>query len=358
MSAGSPRTTHDPDGLNGAGPLTAIAAFDVTPLPAFFTRSHAPVPQIDPATWQVEISGLVEHPRTMTLRDLRELPEHTVPATLLCAGLRRHELLTLGPLPGELPWGPEAASTAQWTGVRLRDVLATVGVRPDASFVEFIGLDAVTRHGATFGFGGSITMEKALDPDVLLATGMNGAPLRAEHGAPVRALVPGWIGARSVKWLGAIHVTAAPSQNYFQTHAYRIETSPPADRPTDVTGGVAISTITLNSAILDPSPGATVAAGPVLMRGWAIGGGGAPITRVECSVDDGEFWLDAELLTSGDAWTWTRWQCAVRLPPGSHRLVVRATDAAGGTQPAHLRDVWNAKGYCNSAWHRVPVTAQ
>lgn len=353
----SQRVSYDPEGLNTAGDAAVIAATQITPVEHFFTRSHAAPPAIDPSSWRLRVHGLVDTPLSLSLSDLDEFTPHTVPATLLCAGIRRDELLRIAPLPGELPWGPQAAGTARWHGVRLRELLDEAGVRPGAQHVEFIGLDAVQRRGAVSGFGGSITIAKAREPDALIATGMNDAPLTEAHGAPARSIVPGWIGARSVKWISEIRVSAEPSANYFQTQAYRIEKTVRDDRPGDVSSGSAISVITLNSVILDPAPEAQVAAGPVTLRGWAIGSGGASLTTIECSADDGRTWHDATFEEGRGRWTWTRWHFTLQLAPGTHTLVVRATDGTGAEQPAQLQDVWNVKGYLNNAWHRIVVTA-
>src|SRR5207247_11381036 len=138
---------------------------------------HAPPAAREPAGWQLEVDGPVERPRRVSRGDLAALPRREVPATLVCAGLRRDEFLSLGPLPGELAWGPEPISTGRWSGVGLADLLQRAGVKPEARYVEFVGLDSVERQGRRFGFGGSIDVEKALSPDVLLATELNGAPL-------------------------------------------------------------------------------------------------------------------------------------------------------------------------------------
>jgi sulfite oxidase len=350
------RLVHDPDGLNtGCWPIPA--EYFVTPSALFFTRSHAPTPNIDPATWRLEVSGLVERPRSFTLDQLLDFPERHEAATLVCAGLRRDEFLPIGPLPGELPWGPEAASTGMWTGISLADVLRTVGVSPQARYVEFIGLDRCERQGQQFGFGGSIEVAKAHCPEVLLASRLNGAALAPEHGFPVRVVVPGWIGARSVKWLGQIRLSEQPSNNYFQSRAYRFqrETNPKDLR--DVTGGVALTEVPLNSVILEPTADQKVRAGRVAVRGWAMGSGGRPLASIEVSADEGRNWTAARIAVDGRRWTWTFWETTVELAPGTHTLMVRATDSAGTRQPVSPWETWNVKGYSNNAWHRVTIRA-
>lgn len=357
MTTADARSYHGADNLNSGARQAALAEGHVTPVDRFFTRSHAEPPSVALADWRLVVDGLVERPLSLSFDALQQFPRHEVIATLLCAGLRRDELLAVAPLPGELPWGPEPASTGRWSGVALRDVLHACGLSPDAAHLEFTGLDEVQRQGRTFGFGGSITRTKALEPDVLLAIELNGQPLTPAHGFPVRTLVPGWIGARSVKWLGRITAAANPSSNYFQTHAYRVQRESRADRPGDVTSGVALSEITLNSVILDPSPGQRVAAGPMVIRGWAIGTAACAITTVEYSTDDGANWRAATLESVRNRWSWTRWSASVALPAGEYTLVVRASDDTGASQPGDVSEAWNVKGYLNNAWHRVSVVA-
>lgn len=350
------RLVHDVEGLNsGTWPIIAAEHF-VTPVDHFFTRSHAPIPGLDPSTWSLEVDGLVDTPRSFTLDTLQqEFAEQVVTATLVCAGLRRAELLASGPLPGELPWGPEPVSTGDWSGVALRDVLRSVGVSRRARHVEFVGLDQVERHGRRFGFGGSIDLDKALRAEVLLATGLNGAPLPPAHGHPLRAVVPGWIGARSVKWLGRITLTESPSSNYFQSQAYRIQRVANSANPRDVSGGLALSSVPLNAVIVSPAMDEVVAAGAVEVRGWAMGSGGRPLSMIEISTDGGKSWSPARIIVKGGIWTWTFWEVVVNLAPGGHVLAVRASDGSAEVQPEHLDEAWNVKGYGNNAWHRVSI---
>ena len=122
-------------------------------------------------------------------------------------------------------------------------------------------------------------------------------------------------------------------------------------------GGLALSGIPLNSVILDPAPEARVPAGPLRVRGWAMGSAGRPLTSIEVSGDGGRTWVRPSLTDQAGQWTWTFWEATVRLSPGRHELVVRAGDQVS-RQPASVRDVWNVKGYGNNAWHRLAVTAE
>ncbi|HUG28542.1 MAG TPA: sulfite oxidase [Gemmatimonadales bacterium] len=349
--------TLDAEGLNGGVAPQHLAGQFLTPPPMLFTRSHAAPPISDAAEWQVAITGLVGRPRTFSLAELAvEFPRREVVMTMLCAGLRRDEFLAEGPVAGELPWGGEPIGTNRWQGFSLRDILTWCQVDPAARHVGFTGGDLVEREGEQFGFGASIPLAKALDPDVLLATHLDGQPLPPSHGHPVRVVVPGWVGARSVKWLRQVEVRAAPSTNYFQTRAYRLQASPDPDDPRDVRGGRVIEEVILNAFITAPAPGTVTSAGTVLISGWAIGPDAAPPARVEVSTNGGTSWTEARLSAREERWTWRLWQIEVYLPPGEHELVVRAWDADGGGQPALVSETRNVKGYMNNAWHRLRVS--
>jgi sulfite oxidase len=131
------------------------------------------------------------------LRDGRFAEREEV-VTLQCAGNRRVGLTAVREIPGEAPWGPRATGTARWRGVPLADVLAAAGVRAGAAHVAFVGADCSEEAVPPQAYGSSIPLEKAQGDEVLLAWEMNGQPLAAVHGAPLRAIVPGYIGARSV----------------------------------------------------------------------------------------------------------------------------------------------------------------
>jgi sulfite oxidase len=343
------------EGLN-AGTLPQVRPDKlITPVSEFFRRNHAPAPTVDLANWRLELNGLVRKPLSLSYDELvSSFTHHELTATLVCAGLRRAEFLLLGSLRDELPWQADAVSTGVWRGVWLRDVLEVAGVTDQAGYIEFIGLDQVTRKGETFGYGASIALDKAQSGDVLLATHLNGERLPAVYGFPLRAVVPGWIGARSVKWLSEVNLRAEPSDNYFQTEAYRIARTENPDDSRDVRSGEAMTEVPLNAVIVEPAAETPLKAGPVQVRGWAIGSGGRPVTKVEVAIEGPRVWTQATITATAGTYSWCFWEATIALDAGSHVLMARASDELG-IMPESLEDTWNIKTYGNNAWYRVEV---
>jgi DMSO/TMAO reductase YedYZ molybdopterin-dependent catalytic subunit/glyoxylase-like metal-dependent hydrolase (beta-lactamase superfamily II) len=343
--------------LNAETPLDLLCRATVTPTELFYVRNHASVPEVDPSSYLLTVGGLVREPLSLSLDDLRRQFERvTVGATLMCAGNRRSELSAIAPIPGQAPWGAGAIGNAVWSGVRLRDVLLAAGIDAQAGHVAFTGLDQAEEEGELTEFGGSIPLEKALSPDVLLADEMNGEPLPSVHGYPLRVVVPGYIGARSVKWLSTITVQYDPSANYFQARTYRLFPSRVRTETSTRDHGIPLGELPVSSAVCSPLDGEAVR-GLLRARGYAITGGTRRIERVEVSLDRGKTVLPAELLDGGDAGSWRLWEIELEVEPGPGELVVRAWDSAATTQPEDAAKIWNLKGYLNNAWHRVRFTA-
>jgi sulfite oxidase len=345
---------HEQEPFNAETGLGSLVD-SVTDIDAFYVRGHGPVPEIDAGAWRLRVEGLVQRELSLSLETLREaFVERTVTATLQCAGNRRAGLIAVRDIPGEAPWGPGATGTATWTGVALADVLALAGPLSDASDVGFEGADSSPEAEPVQAFGGSIPLDKACRPEVLLAWAMNGEPLPPVHGAPVRVVVPGYIGARSVKWLERIEVRSEPWSGYFQHVVYRLV---PADGRAGQGVGMPLGLVALNSDVLSPRDGATVAAGPVEVRGYAFAGGDRYVARVDVSVDGGTSWTQAELLDNLGRWAWRHWRSTFDLGPGDHELLVRAWDSSAATQPDDEAGLWNPKGYVNNARPHIRIRA-
>jgi sulfite oxidase len=345
---------HEEEPFNAETGLGSLVD-PLTDTDAFYVRCHGQVPVIDRGAWRLRVEGLVERELMLSLQTLREaFREQSVTATLQCAGNRRAGLIAVRDIPGEAPWGPGATGTATWTGVALADVLALAGPLGDASDVAFVGTDLSPEADPAQQFGGSIPLDKASRPEVLLAWAMNGEPLPAVHGAPLRVVVPGYIGARSVKWLERIELRSRPWPGYFQNVAYRLL---PADGIVGPGIGMPLGLVALNSDVLSPRDGATVTAGPVEARGYAFAGGDRYVARLDVSIDGGASWRQAELLDDLGRWAWRHWSITLDLAPGEHELLVRAWDSSAATQPAAEAALWNPKGYVNNASPRVHLSA-
>jgi sulfite oxidase len=328
----------------------------ITPTEAFYVRNHGDVPEVDPERYRLRVSGLVERPLELSLEELRSNFRKTESAsTLYCAGNRRAGLSESVPIPGKVAWNVGAVGNARWGGVLLGDVLREAGVRDATRHVAFAGLDRDEESGTAVPFGGSVPIERAVADGTLLAYEMNGTPLTPEHGYPLRAVVGGYIGARSVKWLSEITLQTVPSDNYYQTVEYKLFPPHVTAETVDHSGGETLGEIPLNAVICTPQKGETLAQGPVVLRGYAVAGGARRVERVEVSADGGGSWAEAALSGEDRPATWRFWEVSEELGPGSHEIVARATDSGGGTQPASVEEVWNFQGYANNAWHRVAI---
>ncbi len=312
---------------NSETPLDGVRSW-VTPNRLFFVRNHFVVPHLDVTDWRLAVGGRVERPGAWTWDQLAALPQRSVFATMECAGNGRSFL------PRKVdgvPWGAGAVGHAEWTGVPLSAILQKVGVRPGAVEVLFEGADWGTEpdHPAPMPFARSLPLAKALDPDTLLATRMNGELLEASHGFPLRLLVPGWYGVASVKWLRRIEVLAEPFRGYFQTVKYTVQRATPAGPER-----VAVGPMAVKSEIIRPRPGEVVGVGTNRVFGVAWAGPEA-VARVEVSTDGGARWSDAELIGMRAPYSWALWEYLWEVAaPGRHTILARATSAGGAVQPA------------------------
>jgi DMSO/TMAO reductase YedYZ molybdopterin-dependent catalytic subunit len=322
---------------------TPLRALDTTPTPTelFYVRSNYPVPVLDAAAWRLEIGGAVAQPLALTLADLQALEARTLTTTMECAG---NDRTGFTPLPSGEPWGAGAISTGVWRGAALAPLLERAGLGDAVAEILFVGAD--TPAGDAPLFARSLPRADALHPDMLLAYEMNGEPLPAAHGGPVRLVVPGWYGVASVKWLARIEALTEPFTGYFQVARYVMDIPGAATRPP-------LRTMVVKSLITYPAAGAVLAPGPVTIRGVAWSGDGA-ITEVVVSSDGGATWAPATVAAPTGPYAWQPWTFAWTPPgPGPYTLCARATDAAGHTQP--LIAPWNRLGYANNAIQAVEV---
>jgi DMSO/TMAO reductase YedYZ molybdopterin-dependent catalytic subunit len=333
---------------NGEAPLAELRA-PMTPVAAFFVRSHFPVPQIDASKWRLVVEGLVGERHEFTYGELREMSRATVVATLECAGNGRRGFKV--PAQGELQWGPGAVGTARWSGVTMRAVLERCRMDKSATELVIEGSDSGNVVGVAdpIRFSRSLPLHKALHRDTIIALQMNRRRLTPDHGYPARLVVPGWYGMASVKWLSRITVVSGGPYNAFFNGVKYVYVREEDGR--EVTEPV--REVRVKSLITHPLDGDSVRMGePVTIAGRAWSGSGK-ISSVE--VDLGKGWEKAT--TEGaeaGRFAWVAWR--KRWVPdrrGEVAISARATDEGGSTQP--LEPMENRFQYGYNAAQRVRV---
>jgi DMSO/TMAO reductase YedYZ molybdopterin-dependent catalytic subunit len=337
--------------LNLEMPFETVESF-ITPTKSFYVRMHFPIPKIDRDAWWLHIEGEVEKPFAINYEELVKLQSLTIPVTLECAGNNRN---FLEPKVKGVQWRLGAVGTAEWTGVPLSALLDRALVRPQAREVILEGtdggiLDDPKSPPGQLRFARSIPLSKAR-ADVLLAYKMNGSNLPAEHGFPLRAIVPGWYAMASVKWLQRIVVTDQPFTGYYQTIDYAYW-----KRRGDIAELTPLTEMQVKAEIAKPSQGETIPANSrvrVFGAAWVSDG---EIAKVELSTDGGSTWNEAKLLGKSIQNAWRLWEFDWQTPgmPGKQILVARATDSLGRTQPVE-RDGDRGTYMIN---HLLPISVQ
>jgi DMSO/TMAO reductase YedYZ molybdopterin-dependent catalytic subunit len=308
---------------NSETPLDDVASW-VTPNRLFFVRNHFEPPSTD-LNWELSLEGLVTKPRTWTFAQLAAMPQHTVFATVECAGNGRSFLREKA---AGVQWGAGAIGHAEWTGVRLRDLLQPAGLKPEALEIVFEGADRGVEGGKTMNFSRSLPIAKALDPDTIIALRMNGEWLEPNHGAPMRLFVPGWYGVASVKWVRRMEAIDHAYQGYFQTTKYSVDRASATGKRRLPLGPGSVK-----SEILHPCVGETVGLGTNRIDGvaWA---GEERISRVDISTDGGRTWYAAHLKGIQQPYSWCQWETLWTVTaPGSYSILARAHTDSGQAQP-------------------------
>jgi sulfite oxidase len=356
--------------FNAETPPILLTESLLTPNEIHYIRNHLPVPEIDPQTYVLEISieGR-DQPFKLTLEDLKQkFPKHEVDVTIQCAGNRRTALNQVKEVRG-LAWDIGAIGTAKWGGARLRDVLMAAGldINDEAlmdklQHIHFEGLDTDFEKSYT----ASIPSEKAiaLKGDCIIAYEMNGTDIPRDHGFPVRAVVPGTVGARNVKWLHKVRASSSENEGHWQQNDYK-GFSPNIDwGNVDYKTAPAIQDLPIQSAITVPAPNTVLEHGTdeVPVKGYAWAGGGRGIVRVDVSGDGGKTWHTAKLERPNQSlthsWAWTLFSTTVPITPGDSgqvELVCKAVDSSYNSQPDTTAPIWNLRGVLSTSWHKVPV---
>ncbi len=310
----------------------------ITPNDLFFVRNNGPTPDISVSNWQLSIEGdAITESVQLSFEELQRLPSRTMVSYLECAGNHR---AMFGILQGReaqgTQWERGAIGNGEWSGVALRDVLTLAGVTDTAVSVLLVGLDIEAPEN---GFRYVLPVEKAMDSDTLLAYSLNGEPLPKDHGFPLRAIVPGWIGSSHIKWLGRIVVSSEQLWTRNNTTSYVLigDDYPPEGEAR----GKPVTAQVIKSALALSWP-AQLEQGQHRIHGYAHSPAG-PISRVEWSTDSGRTWRNAEISREQPDYSWARFEFSWDAETGEHAIMTRATDSAGNTQPDHVP--FNEKGY-------------
>ncbi|MFJ7589827.1 molybdopterin-dependent oxidoreductase [Streptomyces sp. NPDC097617] len=329
---------------NAQTPAAALTE-PVTPVGAFFVRDHFGIPGTAPGRWRLRVGGAAAAPFAIGYEELLAMEHRELDVVVECAGNGRGEMT---PRPPGLPWSQQAVGCAHFAGVPFRALAARALIAPAALEIVFTGADRGPVGGRPTPFERSLPLAVALHPDTLLVTRMNGEPLAREHGAPVRLVVPGRYAVADVKWLVGARAVTSPFMGVFQSEEYLYLAS-------RGTPEGPVTSVRVKSLITEPEPDTAVRRGhETLVRGRAWSGGGVALRRVEVRAeyeDDDRHrewgWHEALLEPPAGPYGWSGWSYRwTPRRPGPYRLVSRATDARGETQPPHAP--WNARGYgCN-----------
>jgi sulfite oxidase len=327
----------------------------LTPQALLYVRSHGVIPHLA-GDHAIRFGGNGLRDADLTLAQFKaHFAERRIVATMQCAGNRRADLQLAGKTNGD-PWEVGAIGNVEWTGVSLAEVLGELGIGDRREgYIACTAADVDKVEGETHPYEISISLQRAMTGDVLIAWAIGGEPLSPAHGAPMRLVVPGYAGVRSVKWVTRIELRDKPSAAPIQARDYKLFPPDEDGRDVDWSKGMVIEAMPVNSAICVPRNGEIVGAGPLAVTGYALAYG-RRVARVDLSIDGGRHWAQAQFIdqeTVPDAWQ--RWRCDIDVAPGQNEIVVRAVDDAGQSQPERAEDVWNFAGYLSTAWHRITV---
>jgi len=324
----------------------------ITPNDLFFVRHHLYAAKVDVNEWKLTVGGEVQNPITLTLDELKRAPKQAMTVTLECAGNGR---AFFDPPVAGVQWEKGAVGTARFAGARLADILKRAGVKPTGQYVAMNGADKPL--GKMPDFIRNIPIKKALDADTILAYEMNGEALPVLHGFPLRAVVPGWEGAYSVKWLTDIQVIEKEYDGFFVKTAYRFPNRPVAPgeavAPQDM---IPLTGLVVKSFINTPPDGATMPPGKIRMSGFAWAGE-SNIAKVDVSMDNGSSWFPAKLGKERERYSWQSFEYEFDgVRPGSYLLMSRATDDKGNVQP--VAPWWNPSGYLWNVIDKVRINVK
>ena len=345
-------------------PDELLAASRVTPASALFVRNHhgaKPFHSMEPRppAGNLDISGLVRNPQSVPLQQLAKMEKTSVEMVLQCSGNFRSLFSKLAPCKGT-QWGKGGVGNVVFSGVPIAALFKALNLAVDrkAEFINAEGADQPEKPS-------QVDYEKSIPLDValargLLATELNGQPIPAVHGGPVRLVIPGYYGSMQVKWLTRLRLEAAEATSYYQSTDYRTPKrliKPGEAIAINPSNSTPASDMKINSRILFPSEGAMVKAdAPFTAKGVAWNDGQAALTAVELSTDGGATWKSATLGATESPYAFCEWSAPISFPAGRHELWARAVDAFGRTQPLDGGLFWNPGGYAWNGVEKITVT--
>ncbi len=329
----------------------------VTPTARHFIRNNGVPPEdVDPAAWTLTVDGEVDNALALTIDELKEKFEVvTLQLQIECGGNGR---AAFNPPAKGNQWTVGAVACSEWTGVRYADVLKAAGVKESAIYTGHYGADAhLSGDPEKLPISRGVPIEKAMDPNCLIAFAMNGETIHPMNGAPLRTVCPGWPGSTSQKWLtriqlrDVVHDGPKMTGTSYKVPGYNV--APGTDVPEE--DWVIIESMPVKSLITFPETGTAVSGLASEIRGHAWAGDDV-VDAVDVSIDFGATWQPASLDAAANPGAWQNFRAEVTFPEaGYYEVWARATDDQGRSQPFAIN--WNGKGYLNNTMHRIALTA-
>ena len=354
---------HNTKTLELETPLELLREYPLTPKKVLFvrnnqeladTRTTKPLKMDD---WQFEIVGLVEYPRTVALERLREMEQTEVEMVLQCSGNGRAHFGRAAAVKGSA-WNEGAVGNVRFKGVKLKSLFGSLdlNVAPDAAYLTAEGQEGPPQP-TDADFEHSIPLTEALARSIV-ALELNGEPIPAVHGGPVRLVTPGYYGTMQIKWLSRLRLETRETYNHHQRRRYRTPREPivpGSEFAYDFDNSDANWRMRIKSTIFAPLDGEQVKSGDIEVRGVAWNDGDVKIDAVEISIDQGRNWRQADLERPKSPYAWYRWSATIALEKGQRRILARAVDALGRSQPLDGTIGWNPAGYGWNGVQRVEV---